>query len=446
MSIVGKVLSKYLKINPLKDFKPIRSVMATCASSITKSGKVAAKSAKIRQSGLFNADSTLFPFAKYHTLETAKGALREDGMILCHMTEHLPSQDGRILSIFEALGETRNSVHFSVNHPVNEHMFQGVWKNRPYAILIPMKGALKQKGNTFAGGVATDFFSRGSVCLPKGTVIVRRAKDVPAGKLRVINGNQIEQFKKLKGIRIVEISQDTPMYDGVRTSIKKLGYEIRDSKDSVLWGDSAQKLHENTKKFNKFLKSKGLRPLFHSNTPNGNFDLLLMDIKILSKFDKAWTISSNGKILYDYKKSFLESLDEIKAFAQRENLPLDINIDEVKNVIKNAINPKTAVKELKEKLKLDIGLRSCTKEMQEKIEKLACFDAPFFESHTMYSTSIAREANELQMAYLQNPGTETFQRTLSYRENEMLKISESEVVKYLTEKEIPQVRQILGLC
>ena len=395
---------------------------------------------KIRRTGLFRADNSLFPFAKFHPLETAAGKLREDGMILCHMTEHLPTHDGKILSVFDALGRTRNSVHFSVNHPVTEHMLGDAWSQMPYAVLMPMKSALKQNGNCFVGGIAVDFFSRGSVKLPKGTIIVRRAKDVPEGALRVINARTIERFKNLRGVRIIETS-DERVYDAAKKVIKKLGYEYRGSCDSELWGELSSELHENTGKFTKFLKSKGLKAAYHSSTPNGSFEFLLADIQLLARFDKSWVININGKNIYSYKNSILKMLRNIKAQAKRENLPLDVNIDAVISIVKKSSTPKEAASILREKMKLAIGTKGKNQEIQEKLEKVKDFNAPFLEFHKFFKSSLSPRANDAQTTYLYNPSAKTFDKIKDIVLKEFLKTKKSKVVQIITEKELPEMQK-----
>ena len=368
-------------------------------------------------------------------------------MLLCHITNHLPSKDGKILSIFEAIGETRNSVHFTVNHPVQSHLVAGnIWNNAPFAILSPMKSTLKQRGNVFAGGIPIDFFSVGSVHLPKGTVIVRHGKGIPSGKLRVVDGKKIKEFKKIKGLKVVELPENIPVHDGVKTVMRKLGYQVRDSFSSLglpTWG-TVETTHKYHKEFFKFLKSKKLRPLMHSYTPNGMFDLVLCDLKQLSIANKSWQIISDGKIIYDYKKSIISMLNRVLEASKRNNLPVNYNMKAVKSLIKRATSPKEAIKLLEEelniKLKAPIKVDPNAKTFDVYMKK----DAYAFIGHTNFETAIDTQTQKAVSEYLTGPSEETFSAMTSGARETYKKFINSRMFKFFKKKE-PDTLEMCGL-
>ena len=410
--------------------KVIVNGIKTVAKSAPKATKVK-PSLRGKISSIFDADTTLFPFAKIHPPENAAGKLREKGMILCHMTEHLPTQDGKILSAFDAVKIPRNSVHFSVNHTVEAH-FHGDWDNMSCCILMPMKATLKKKGNTFLGGVAQDFYSIGSVKIPKGSFIVRYAKDVPRGKLRVINADKIKQFKKLKGVRIIETS-DKNIHEETNKIIKKLGYEVNYQFSSLYGGCRTEKILEGERKFVEFLQRKGLRSVMHGYTPNGNFESILLGISRLSKYDKPWVILNEGNVIYDYRKSFIEKFKMVKAFAEKEKLPLQFNIDETIKIINSSSSPSEAIKLLRKEL----GINMSAKKVQSIYSK---FDYQFLKKHL--ENPIDMEVNNAVLKYCSNPSEETAETFWTIQDKLVETRRNNSPLQILKEQDLPKMEEI----
>ena len=407
----------------------------TAAKSISKTSKVFAKSAKpafkIRQTGLFSADKSLFPFAKYHPLEDAAGKLREDGMVLCRMTKNLPTSEGKVLSFYDALGYPRNSVHFSINHPVEAH-WGGDWDEMPFGILMPMESTLRDKANKFLGGIAQDFYSIGSVKIPKGTVIVRHAKDVPAGKLRVINARKIEEFKKLKGVKIIETSEEN-IRDAFQTVIRKLGYETKFPNASCAANDfCTEEVFNLEKKFVEFLKSKGLRSVMHSYTPDANIAFILNNIRMLANDNKAWKIIKSGNVLFDYKREILKTIDDVKMFAEQKQLPVHLNIDTLKTIIARSDSPSEAYNIISKDLKINMHSKYHS--------KYPHLDYPYIQRFWENMPDI--RTNNAGYDYCNEPSLATIEHlNIVHRSVFEFRFS-SEAVKKIKEIDLPQIEQI----
>ena len=146
----------------------------------------------------------LFSFAKRHPLKTSGQELNEDGMLLTHLGDFLP-RDGYIDTARSAIGASRDSVHFAVNHAVTSHL-GGSWVDKKFAYLIPMRAARASGENTFVGGIASDFYSHGRVKIPEGAIIVRRTESIKPGKFRISDASKIDEFKDLHGVKVIETS------------------------------------------------------------------------------------------------------------------------------------------------------------------------------------------------------------------------------------------------
>ena len=183
----------------------------------------------------------LFSFATKHRLKTPKGKLSEDGMILTHMSNFAP-RNGFIDTARSGAGMARDSVHFAVNHGVNGHL-GGDWTYSEYAVLMPFGAARRAAGNRFVGGIATDFYSKGRVRIPKGSVIVRRSTSVPDGQYRISDAAKIDEFKELHGVKIIETSS-TDMKATVDNVVQRLGYRVKQGNTTAGdWGGARTSIY-----------------------------------------------------------------------------------------------------------------------------------------------------------------------------------------------------------
>lgn len=293
---------------------------------------------------------SLFSFAEKHHLKTKNGFLSDDGLIITHLTDFLPSADGYIDTAKSAIGGVRDSVHFAVNHGVKSHIIS--WDNKKMAILIPMKSALKSGVNHFFGGIAGDFYSKGRVKISKGAVILRFNEKLPKGVYRVRNASAINEFKRLKGVKLIETNGDN-MKLFTDDVIKKLGYELKDTSGPWTWGNEAlESSFQEFNLFNLWQKAKGMTPAMHTYTPNAKVEMLLQIIMSRSKMMNEWTYVKEGVTLYDSKSQFLELLDEIQNYAKQTKYPLNFDTNLIKQIINESKTPNEAVQGFKEKIGL----------------------------------------------------------------------------------------------
>lgn len=308
-----------------------------------------------RKSKLVDSSSDLlFDFAKKHSLFTRSGDIADNGLALVHMTDYVP-KTGKILSDRAIYNGTRSSVHFAVNHAV-EAVNGGLanWSSAKYAVILPFSKTKQiNEAGTFIGGMTTDIWTKGSVKLPKGTVIVRRAKGVPKGKLRIVNAETIKRFKELKGVRIIETSK-TP-HSMVDSILQKLGYTpIRNA--SSQWGglgNQATDLISGMEKWNKFAKKHGVIPGVHSVTPSAAVEKFVDDLLFNKGFDVIpFRIIKKGTLVVDYQQEMLRNIREIKKIAQEKGYHLSIDVNKLENIIANAKNFKEIKLGIKKQFKL----------------------------------------------------------------------------------------------
>lgn len=299
------------------------------------------------------ADSkSLFSFAKRHPLKTSGRELNEDGMILTHITDFLP-RDGYIDTARTAIGASRDSVHFAVNHGVSSHLC-GDWSNKKYAILIPMRAARAESGNKFVGGIVSDFFSHGRVKIPEGSIIVKRTDTIQPGKFRISDASKIEEFKKLHGVKVIETSNPN-MKKSVDSVVKKLGYNLRNVDNPLEFGNDVDKsILTYIRTFNRFLTKNGMKPMLHTYTPNGKIDLLLLNLHLRAQLNKGWQFVKEGEVILDMRKSMSDAIKYIDRYAKAYNYPVDIDINKLSSIIQKSASPKDAVNMIKS----EIGISS----------------------------------------------------------------------------------------
>lgn len=104
--------------------------------------------------------------------------LSPKNMVLVHATDYFP-EGGIIRTTANAtLAETghinpRFKVHSAINHFVDEHA-GGSWDCRNYSVLMPMDKIMESTPKeNLIGGQMVDFYIRGDVQLPDGSVIIK---------------------------------------------------------------------------------------------------------------------------------------------------------------------------------------------------------------------------------------------------------------------------------
>ena len=293
----------------------------------------------------------LFSFATKHNLFDKTGAFNKEGIVLVHLTDFAPT-DGIIQSARNAIGYTRDSVHFSINHSVVSHSM-GDWASKKYAIILPFEKTIKTKGNKIVGGFPADLYSKGSIRIPKGSVIVRYNSEIPKGKYRILDSSKICEFKKLKGIKIVE-SSDANMQNVADNVITKLGYDLKSTEEFLIWGSKYGKNNGYLMldKFNKFLKHHKMKPMLHTYTPNARIERLCENLCFRAEHCNSWLVKGkDGKIILDYKEKYIEILENIIQDAKKYN-KTDYDINKLIEIVKQSKTPLEAEKSILECLNL----------------------------------------------------------------------------------------------
>lgn len=344
---------------------------------------------------IIDASKNLLPGFKANRLRTIKNIAPEN-LVAVHMTNYMPT-DGVIKTTKAAtrdingVAEYRDTVHFSLNHAVQDHTF-GSWADKDVAILSPLKRLMN--GNERAnivGGEIKDFFVKKSVKLPEGTVIVRKNPNIPEGKLRVLNAESIDEFKGTKGIKIIETSGSVK--ETANRAVEMMGYTRIDKLQQKMSGITdemaelsmhpekmkeiiendpekytkllesvdykkqarTQKAFENAWK--KFVENNGLKHYQHTFSPYGRSEALIESIKNVSLKENSWVQEMEGGFFtkagqkVDYKSEFLKVIDEIKERIGKDET-LSYNIDGLRSIIAKAKTPKDAMIAVEKQLKL----------------------------------------------------------------------------------------------
>lgn len=360
------------------------------------------------------------------TKKTPIGAqdLTEDSIALVRMTDFKPD-DGIIKSAREAtrdadgVGATRNSLHFSLNHAVENEQMQNVWYDSKYGIVLPFDKAADLNGKgKFIAGNTVDLFTDGSVKIPKGSVIVRHNPKVPAGKLRVVNAEAIEDFKSAKGATIVETSEN--IHHTTNRVVEMMGYTHKPAKD-VSWLDKTENdaevlnnLVENTNKWKKFASKEGITDAMHTITPSARAENVIESINLLTE-KNSWTVFNKGEKIIDYKESFLETILDIEKTAEK-GYHMSFDLGKLKKIIEQSDTPETALKKVAEELKLKPMKSLSELKQQAQVDELT--------QEMIY-------ANAEMTTGLSKNGKDYMNRTLDYYEKkyvtpeEVIKVSES---------------------
>ena len=291
------------------------------------------------------ASDSLFSFAKRHPMRTSEGQMTSDGLALVRLDDALPlngvlrTPRDKITGEFGSKG-SRDSLHFSVNHPVKKLEMQGdSWDNKKYSYIMPFDGV-----KNLVGGSPVDIYTKGSVKLPNGTVIVRRNPKIPKGKLRVLDTSAIDEFKAVKAGKVIETSE-TPH---VATSqiLKKLGYEVKEGGD-FSWNDVIDR------DFIYLLGKKGLFSAVHGHTPNGKIDQAMALMYTRAVNDKEWKVlSESNELLIDYKKEFLGIVKQVERLHKEFGYPLDFDTKQLYKIIEKSKTPKEAFAKIQQEMKL----------------------------------------------------------------------------------------------
>lgn len=360
---------------------------------------------------IVDTSKKFLPGFKAQRLRSIKN-ITTDNLVAVHMTNYMPT--GGVIKTTKAatkdingISEYRDTVHFSLNHVVENHTVGNNWKDYPVAVLTPLKGLMGgNKKINIIGGEIDDFFIKKSVRLPEGTVIVRKNPNIPEGKFRVLNAELIDEFRNTKGIKIIETSGNVK--DAANRVVGLMGYTRIDKLKQRMSGLSdemlellrypekmkeiiennpeqyqkllegvdhkkqlrTQKAFENAWK--KFIEDNGLRHYQHTFSPYSRSEALIEHIKNVSIKGNSWIHEMEGGFFtkagqkVDYKAEFLNVIDEIKASLGKGE-SISYNIDKLKGIISKSKTPKDAVIAIEQKLKLRpmVSVEQCLQSVNE---------------------------------------------------------------------------------
>lgn len=94
-------------------------------------------------------------------------------LVAVHLTNYFP-KDGILRTLNSNLpyATLRNTIHFSLNHPVENVNFYGQWDDATYAVIVPLEKLVAVPENKIWNFNVVDTFFVGDVSLPEGTTII----------------------------------------------------------------------------------------------------------------------------------------------------------------------------------------------------------------------------------------------------------------------------------
>ena len=264
-------------------------------------------------------------------------------LVLVHMTEYLP-ENGKILSTRDKIGGSRNSVHFTLNHPVSTHRF-GCWEEHKYAIIMPYESTVNiNESGKFIEGMPNDIYTNGSVKIPKGSVIVKYNTDLEEGSIKIFDSLDLE------GVKYIETS--IPPHSVVPSVIKKMGYTHMQADGPLgLFSYGKQKGKDpdeailNYSAWKEFCNAHSILPTKHTGSAGEVAETVIENIGRLC-FNNTWY---DDKTKHNYKKELLLYLEVVNEWKNKGYF-VSYDTDVMKQIVNEAVTPKEAVEMMKEKL------------------------------------------------------------------------------------------------
>lgn len=282
--------------------------------------------------------------------------IRPESLCLVHLDDYAPAGN-RILSAKEALtvdgvAATRNSVHFTLNHPVNAHRY-GDWSGQKYVILMPYNATkAANKPGKFIEGLANDLYTNGSVTIPKGSVIIKKNPDIPLGKIQVSN------YADIDGVKLIETSSSP--YGLSMPIMEKMGYSPatvdnglgvfdigieKTSKEQFI-----KDVEKNYKYWSEFCAREGIKPMQHCGSPNGEAESMIECLNMLAA-DNAWKFEFWGNKM-DSKVAILDKLKFINKNAEKYNYFISFDTNKLAKIVEESATPRIALERVEKELKL----------------------------------------------------------------------------------------------
>lgn len=267
-----------------------------------------------------------------------------DALALVHMTKYEP-ENGVILSTRDKLGGSRNSVHFTLNHPVIAHR-AGDWDKCKNAIIMPYNSTVELNGDDkFIEGMPNDLYTNGSVKIPEGSIIMKHNPDLDAGTIDVL------EHPSIKGVKVIETAE-LP-HDLVPFVIEKMGYTHLDAAGPIglfSFGENNGKdinaAMDNFVSWKEFCETQGIKATRHTGSAGDIAEKVVENVGKLCVNNSWFGVRNKNK---DYRKELLGYLETIKSWKDMGYF-VSYDIDVMSDILKNSDTPRQAVKMMEEKL------------------------------------------------------------------------------------------------
>lgn len=134
--------------------------------------------------------------------QISREGLKPQQLVLVHATRYLPQTRNGNLEIISTLDASnwelpRNTIHFTLNHPVQEHLYYS-WDAVPYVVIAPFTKLNEINGNPVNLSTVDTIYelSPGTTLkLPDGTVIVKPG-ELEVGRLWALDGEEVTYKNK----------------------------------------------------------------------------------------------------------------------------------------------------------------------------------------------------------------------------------------------------------
>ena len=280
--------------------------------------------------------------------------IKPSSLVLVHMTDYEP-QDGLILSPKDKFEGSRNSVHFTLNHPVEAHR-NGDWDSKKYAIIMPFEATVNaNKQGKFIEGMPNDIYTNGSVTIPGGSIILKENTDLKNGEIKISNHPMIDDVK------IIETS--VKPHEIAPAVIEKMGYDYHKGSGVMgLFSEGRKKdkdidsVCNNYNSWVEFCNSQGIKANRHTGSIGFVLETTIENIGALAKRN-SWIHKEFDGTKINVKNHMLECLDYAKDLARKGYFSY-LDLDAFMEIISKAKTPKDALKEMKEKLQIKPTLES----------------------------------------------------------------------------------------
>lgn len=262
----------------------------------------------------------------------------KDALALVHMTSYEP-EFGEILSTrdklmrLQGVGGPRNSVHFTLNHPVQSHRLAS-WDSKKIVIIMPYTATQKANGaGKFIEGLPNDLWTNGSVKIPEGSVMVKYNPNLKPGEINSYLHNE------LSGVTVIEAS--VYPHDITPTVLKKMGYSYLPTEQATCTGafitgeshgNTAEDICRAYKAWKDFASTQGIKPMLHSCTPACLADDLIDGLNIFRK-------NNNWGKNEEYVKSVIKkTIDEVRA-GEKQGFFSGYDIDKLEDILLHSGTP-----------------------------------------------------------------------------------------------------------